>query len=246
MRNVPFLTVILLWCLTWGATAQADDLVVGVEDLPYLPFYSVDRGQYQGYARELLDAFATAHSHRINYRPLPVERLYRELFDGVIDFKFPDNPDWRHELKQSRTLHYSRAIAPFLDGVMVLPEKRKTQSQPLKIGTIRGFTPWPLLELIEQGEIVVSENNSIPGLLRQCLAGRLDGVFINADVARFHLTNVLRRNDALTLDESLPHARSAYSVSTINRPDIIEELDGWLAENQVLVTALRTKWGIRE
>jgi polar amino acid transport system substrate-binding protein len=246
MRRPPFPPLIILWCLIWGASVPADDLEVGVEDLPYLPFYSVDRGQYRGYARELLDAFATARSHRIHYRPLPVERLYRELFDGGIDFKFPDNPDWRHELKQGRSLHYSRAIAPFMDGVMVLPQKIKTQSRPLKIGTIRGFTPWPLLELIEQGDMLVSENNSIPGLLRQCLAGRLDGVFINADVARFHLANVLRRDDALTLDESLPHARSAYNVSTINRPDIIEELDGWLAENQELVTALRTKWGIRE
>ncbi len=247
--TVDLLLPVLLLVSSCGA--KATELVMGVEDLPYLPYYSVEQGEsgraYGGYARELFDAFAAARGHSIRYRPLPVERLYRELLDGRIDFKFPDNPEWRHELKKTRSLGYSRAIAPFTDGVMVPPEHRtKEKDGPLKIGTVRGFTPWPLMPDIDRGTIQLSENNSISGLLRQCIEGRLDGVYLNVEVARFQLKNLLRRSAALVLDDSLPHSRSAYYVSTIRRPGILAELDVWLREHREQVGELRRKWGIEE
>ncbi len=236
-----------LLLLVFSTAVQPADLVMGVEDLPYLPYYSVDEGEYNGYARELFDAFAAAKGHSIRYRPLPVERLYRELLEGGIDFKFPDNPEWRHDLKTNQELHYSTAVAAFLDGVMVVPDKKAaTRAGPIKIGTIRGFTPWPLVKSIEEGSIRLSENNSISGLLRQGIAGRLDGIYINVEVARFHMKNMLRRDAALVFDDGLPHSRSAYFVSTIRRPGIVGELNSWLGENQAWLAELRHKWGIME
>jgi polar amino acid transport system substrate-binding protein len=213
--TVDLLLPVLLLVSSCGA--KATELVMGVEDLPYLPYYSVEQGEsgraYGGYARELFDAFAAARGHSIRYRPLPVERLYREL----------------------------------LHGVMVPPEHRtKEKDGPLKIGTVRGFTPWPLMPDIDRGTIQLSENNSISGLLRQCIEGRLDGVYLNVEVARFQLKNLLRRSTALVLDDSLPHSRSAYYVSTIRRPGILAELDVWLREHREQVGELRRKWGIEE
>jgi polar amino acid transport system substrate-binding protein len=228
------------------AATHSAEIVMGVEDLPYMPYYSVDMGEYNGYARELFDAFAADRGHSISYRPLPVERLYRALLDGEIDLKFPDNPEWRNDLKEVRKVHYSGAVAPFLDGVLVTPhQKTRPADGPLRIGTIRGFTPWPLLGRIEEGSIKMFENNSISGLLRQVLVGRLDGVFINESVAEFHLKSELHQEGALVLDDRLPNSPSAYYVSSIQNPVIIQELNDWLTENGEKVKALQQKWGIK-
>jgi len=226
----------------------ATDLKLGVENLNYLPYFSVDQDQYQGYARELFDAFAAAQGLSIHYRPLPVERLYRELLSGAIDCKFPDNPTWRHDLKSKQdALRYSLPIAPFKDAVMAPPESGADNSESaLRIGTIRGFTPWPLMHDIEQGRILLSENNSLTGLLRQAITGRLDGVYINVDVARYHLTHLLKQPNALTPDETLPYNQCSYHVSCLHQSKLIDQLDLWLNDNQLLIWELRKKWGIRE
>lgn len=225
-----------------GAPAE---LVMGVEDLPYLPYYALDKGEYQGFSRELFDAFAAARGHRLVYRPLPVERLYRALLNGDIDLKYPDNPAWRQELKTGQAIHYSQPVAPFVDGILVLPARGREDSGGFRrIATIRGFTPWPLLDRIKQGEVSLSENNSIPGLLQQVLTQRVDGAFINVAVARFYLQRVLGQEQALVFNTRLPHARSDYYVSTLRHSGIVQEFDAWVRESPAQVTALRRKWGI--
>jgi ABC-type amino acid transport substrate-binding protein len=243
--SLRFLLPALL--LLFSSRAHSADLVMGVEELPYMPYYSVDGGEYKGFARELFDAFAQEQGHHIRYRPLPVERLYRELLDGGIDLKFPDNPEWRHDLKSDKNLHYSQPVAAFLDGVMMRAEPASAvNNKRLTIGTIRGFTPWPLLPLIEQKRIRLAENNSISGLLRQVIAKRLDGVYINVAVARFHLKNVLRQDLALAFDARLPYDQSAYFVSSIHKAEIIQELNAWLEQNSQRVADMQRKWGIEQ
>ncbi len=231
-------------CLLLASAASAANLTMGVENLSYLPYYSMQDNTYQGFARELFDAFANERGHHIEYRPLPVERLYRSLLDGSIDLKFPDNPTWRRELKTEHAMHYSDTVAPFVDGVMVVAGRASALPTPPRIGTIRGFTPWPLLDDIAQGRVTLTENNSISGLLRQTIAGRLDGAYINVAVAHFHLKNSLHQDAALTLDERLPNTRSAYFVSTIRQSMIIEVLNKWLQENAPRIRALQQQWGI--
>jgi len=237
--------ILLLSLLGYSTMTVAADLVIGVEKLAYMPYYSVEKGEYHGFARELFDRFAKEKGHNITYRPLPVERLYRYLLDGHIDFKFPDNPEWRNDLKNGVDLHYSDGVVPFQDGVLVTPEKI---AQPVeashKIGTIRGFAPWPLMGQIDQGAIQLVEQNSISGLLRQTLEGRLDGVYINSAVANFHLKNILHRESALVLDKRIPHASSAYHITSINKPEIIRELNSWMLTRKGYILELQQKWGI--
>jgi len=242
------LSFLLLWALAAPAPAAeqaAEELVMGVEDLAYLPYYAVDAGEYQGFARELFDAFAADTGRRIRYRPLPVERLYRELLDGGIDLKFPDNPDWRADLKSGENFRYSAPVAPFVDGIMVPPQRLEEDAETIRrIGTIRGFTPWTLLPDIERGRYVISQNNSISGLLRQVLARRLDGAYVNEAVAQYQLRHLSRAENALVLDRRLPHAHASYFVSSTRHPAVVRELDGWLAANAEKIAALRRTWGI--
>ena len=53
---------------------QAETFTVGVELQPYMPYSDVQDGQYLGYGRDLLDAFAAHQGHVFVYRPLPVRR----------------------------------------------------------------------------------------------------------------------------------------------------------------------------
>ncbi|MCB1875262.1 MAG: transporter substrate-binding domain-containing protein [Chromatiales bacterium] len=235
----------IAWGLLLASAGRAGTLVVGVEQLDYLPYYTLENGEYVGYSRQLFDAFAEDSGHRIEYRPLPVERLYRALLEGTIDFKFPDNPSWRKELREERTLTYSLDIAPFLDGVMVRSQFHgRQQDVPLRIGTIRGFSPWPLLLPTRKGNIDISENNSLLGLLRQVLAGRLNGAYVNVAVATNLLARIADVSAALVFDESLPHNRGHYHVSTLNHPQLIGELNEWLVNNRDRVGELQERWGI--
>lgn len=242
--KTPLLTLLALLATL---PSHAETLIFGVEQLEYLPYYSVEKGEYVGYSRDLFDAFAKDNQHSIEYRPLPVERLYRALLDDKIDFKYPDNPSWRKELREGRTLIYSLDIAPFLDGVLVRPGQIASPGSGLKrYGTIRGFTPWPLLPAQREGRVELSENNTMSGLLRQVLAGRLDGAYVNVDVAKHLLSRTPTSSDGLVFDPDLPHSRAHYHLSTLNYPTIIAELNDWLLRNQDRVIALQRKWNISQ
>jgi polar amino acid transport system substrate-binding protein len=78
---------------------EAPTLVVGVEEQDYLPAYGWRDGRFEGAAREILDAFAADRGLRLEYRALPVKRLFASLVHHEIDLKFPDNPDWETKVK---------------------------------------------------------------------------------------------------------------------------------------------------
>ena len=94
-------------------------LIVGVEQVDYLPHYGQDnRNQYTGFARELFDAFAQHSGYQLLYKPLPVKRLYRAfLTDLSVDFKYPDHPQWKSALKKSQPPFYSDPVVSYTDGV---------------------------------------------------------------------------------------------------------------------------------
>ncbi len=242
--KIILMMVSLLWFL-FPSYAKSAEFVMGVEDISYLPYYSVDNGEYNGYSRTLLDAFARDKGHHITYLPLPVERLFHSLLNGSIDFKYPDNQEWRRELKANADIHYSEPVAHFTDGVMVAPKRLQDPIDSFRrIGTIRGFTPWTLLDRVNSGKVVISENNSISGLLRQVIASRVDGAYINIAVARYQLKDILGQKDALIFDKNLPSTNAAYLVSTIKHPDILLELNAWMEKNKSFVSDLQKKFDI--
>ena len=72
---------------------------VGVEDVDYYPIFSAVPPDYlyRGYARDLLDLFASHERIHFTYVPLPVRRLNHEFRAGRLDLIFPDNPRWEVE-----------------------------------------------------------------------------------------------------------------------------------------------------
>lgn len=67
--------------LTWSflllvhCPAFSEEFVVGVEEISYQPYYSLQNdGRYVGFARDMLHAAAKSTGHTFVYRPLPIER----------------------------------------------------------------------------------------------------------------------------------------------------------------------------
>lgn len=244
MRSLLNWLVALLLLAAMPAVAQTV-VTVGVEELDYYPMYAVRDGQYVGAAREIFDGFAAANGYRIEYRPLPVKRLYAALAAGEVMAKFPDSPDWQGARAEGPTYSFSTEVLAAIDGVMVLPARRGQPADSLRVlGTVEGFTPRAWSQRIARGAVTLKETPRLELLLRQVAADRLDGAYANVAVAAHTLRESLLTPDALVYDPALPHARESYRLSTASRPDLVIALDAWLRDNERTVRAIKQRYGV--
>lgn len=225
-----------------GAARGAErDLVVGVEDISYLPAYTVEGGQYGGTARLILDRFAADRGLRLVYRPLPIKRLFAELAGGGVDLKFPDNPHWNPVAKKQVEVHYSQPVIRYIDGVMVLPSR--LGSDVTVLGSVSGFTPFAWLDRIKDGRVQLRENANPDALLQQVVKGRLHGAYMSVAAAHHRLDTGLDLPGALAFDPSQPHSRDGYMLSSVKHPAVIAEFDAWMAANADWIKATIARTG---
>jgi polar amino acid transport system substrate-binding protein len=247
MRIYPKVLAALL-CIGWGSAglAQQKTFTVGVEDLEYYPQYSHKGNEFIGFGRELLDAFAKSKGYKFEYKILPLNRLFLEnLKNKSLDFQYPDNGYWESQLRKGVTVHYSKPVMPFIDGVLVLPENKGRGLKNFKVlGTMTGFTPWNYLDLIKQKRVTVFENDGFIALLKQVSLKRVDGAYINVEVAKYQLRETLHQPDALVFDPDLPHTKDFYYVSSVKHPKVIQELNAFLASERALYEQIRKKLAI--
>ena len=221
----------LLIALLLPALANAEDITVGVERIDYAPYYYIDNDEYKGFAQEWLTAFGKRYKHNIRFRPLPIKRLYLSLFNGEIDFKFPDNQIWAGDTKKGRDVYYSNPVVAYTDGVLRPP----ATNSPLKtLGIVRGFTPWDYLSAINEGAITVREINSLTALIKLCLDQRIDGAYFNINVANHLLASKLNKPNGLAFAKDLPHTSSHYAISTVKHQKILDEMNQFMKEDAFL------------
>jgi hypothetical protein len=251
--GVRRVAAILLTLAMAAAAAQdgetARTYTVGVEDLQYYPLHTIVNGKtFGGYAREVLDAFAKDRGYVFRYVPLPVNRLYLAfLKDQTLDFKYPDNPKWKSELRGAAKIRYSAVLVTSQEGAMVLPKnKGHALGQVRTLGTVLGFTPWPYLTAIDSKALSLSTAPEFEGLLRHALADHLDAVYVNIDVANYLLEERLNAPGGLVFDPGLPHARSDFSLSTVRQPEVLTEFDAFLRREPQLLQKLKAKYKIEE
>ncbi|WP_394699840.1 substrate-binding periplasmic protein [uncultured Pseudodesulfovibrio sp.] len=246
---------------TWGATlliifmvvaicagsalAGAVELKVGVERIDYPPYGSFHNGDYEGFARDLLDSFAIEYGYSMTYVPLPVKRLYQDFLDTrTLDLKFPDSPDWHPGRRKGLRIVYSDPACMYTDGILVKPDKQGKGMEAIdNLGILAGFKPWLLNPPIDPKTITVSENASISGLLNKGLMGRVDGVYANVQAAR-HLLSSMGCENQLVYDPDLPHTTGFYRLSTIKRPQVVREFNRFLETRPDLVRSLKKKYGL--
>lgn len=234
--------------LTSGPAAAEDRLLtIGVENNQYMPAYSYEDGEYKGFARVVLDAFAKDRGYRFEYRAMPVVRLFAAFFNGEVDLKFPDNVMWSGDLKKDKAVAYSEPVVAYIDGVSVLPDRKgRPVDQIRTLGLVRGFTAWDWQDRLKAGTVALHENNNFTALLETAIAGRNDGAYANVAVVNHQLDKVLGKPGALMFDPSLPHTRSHYHLSSIRHPEVIEAFNGWLAANRDRIAGMKAEFGVEK
>jgi ABC-type amino acid transport substrate-binding protein len=229
-----------------SSAAMAQTYVVGVENLAFAPHYSTDvQGNYQGFAREVLDLFASTSGITLEYRPLPVDELLPALLSGQIDLKYPDNPNWAPEQKAGKTLRYSQPVTEYVDGVLVAPERLGQGVGALKrLALVDGWTPRGYEQPVQAGQIALTPSADLKQMIRAALKKQADGVYFNVVVATFYLDNIRAKPGALVFDPSLPHTRSAFHLSTVKQGELIERFDRFLVDHATEVAAIKAKYGV--
>jgi len=243
-KNCIRFTALAAGLLLTPAATLADEVLVGVEDLTYYPHYAIENGEYSGFGRAVLDAWAADRGHTLTYKAFPVKRLMSMLVDGEIDLKYPDNAYWSSDLKADKNVIYSEAVVEYVDGVSVPPENvGKGMGAVAKLGTVRGFTPWAWLDETQSGKVELSELNALDGLIKQAIAGRIDAAYANVSVIQYQLGQ-MGETDKLAFDPDLKHTRDFYYLSTTTKPALIEDFNAWLAENKDKVERLKVEYDV--
>lgn len=244
LLRVFTLVIMLSMCLSAPAQAQQTEFTIGVEAIDYYPIYAGNTGEYRGYARELLDAFAKKQGYTFHYEALPVKRLFKSFLDEqTLDFKFPDNQYWSGDMRKGVDVTYSEPAVQYIDGVMVKPENKGRPVSDLKIlGIIAGFTPFEYLDRIESGAVTLDESNEYSALLLKATMDRVDAAYSSVAVANYQLRDVLKQPEALVFDASLPHTKSGYMLSTIKHASVIGEFNAFMQQETELVQQLKDKY----
>ncbi|NRR33699.1 hypothetical protein HSX11_26320 [Oxalobacteraceae bacterium] len=226
-------------------SAPQQQFTIGWEQLQNSNGYA---DKYERYAHEVFDLFAQRNGYAFHYVQLPINRLFSAfVIDQSLDFKYPDNPEWKKELRSKRSFSYSAPLATRLAGAMVLPQH---QGRPLAairtLGTILGFTPVGYTEAIDKKALSVVRSNGYVSLLGHAMANHVDAAYINVETAKDVLKDRMRAPGALVFDPGLPHQYVELSLSTLRHPELITRFNLFLLEERPSLAKLRQKYHIEE
>lgn len=214
---------------------------VGAEDIRFYPHYDFTHSQGKGFANDVLALFADNYGYTFTYQPLPVKRLYHEL-DNLVDFIYPDNPNWTKFQSSQLQRHFSEPVIHNLGTTMVLPKNQTIElSQFRTLAVIHGFTPTAWLALRNQHRFKMYDVPNAESAVNLVLKGQLDG----ADVEYHVASDVLRRQqrpDALVVAQNLPMTRVAFHLSTSRHPQVIEQFNQFLRSHQQQINELKQKY----
>ena len=238
-----FVLSLLLCCIQ---NLQAQEFIIGVEDVPYYPLYEF-KSNRNTHSRELLDAFSSTKGYKFIYLPLPIKRFETWLLEEKIDFKYPDNSRWYSSAKTTEKCTFSESTIKLIAGTSVLQSSLKKSTSEFKsIGTLLGFYPTHWIEQIQSGKVKLYEDVSTKILVQQLVSGNIDGIDIEPSVIQYYLEELGKPSDTSTIDRRYDYDVYDFHFSTIKHPKIIEEFNEFLRENKALLEHLNKKYKITD
>lgn len=225
---------------------NAEPLVVGFQGLDIYPYGRLDEnGQYVGYMRALLDAFAADQGYELQMAAMPLKRFYLEIQGNRVDLFVPDNPGWSQEAKAGVDIHYSVPIAVALDGFAVLADaKNKGIGDGIRtIGVPLGITVEPLFDAEALAQIEFQRAARWTSVFRALRLGRVDAVYCNRSVAAQVLSAIDMPTQSIAWNTRLPRFKSEFHVSS-ERQELIAQLNAWMNAKADVVEALKKEYGI--
>lgn len=224
--------------------ANADTLIVGVEASDQHPYYAYDEQGFQGFARELLDAFAQDFGHHFQYEGYPADMLPKLLVQELVDFNFPDHPLWAQAAKNNQPISYSLPLAAYTEGTLVLPQNGQNPAAIRRLGTAHGFVPWAWMAGINRGEVIVEEAPDFATLIQRLLTQQIDGAYLNIAVAQYRLSQKMQPAVRLVYNPMLPHRDADYYLSTLKKTKVLADFNRFLNERAGMIAELKLQYGI--
>ncbi len=236
--------IILITLLSLPFSSYSKELIVGVENIDYLPYYGIEHGNYSGFMRDLLDAFAKEYKHTTKYEILPVKRLFNDMVSKKLDIKLPDHPNWSSDLKKDANLLYSQPVVNATEAVLVKKENEKKSADQIKtIGTVAGFTAFALLDLINTKKISIVELPNLHGLIQHLLQNRVDAIYVEKLVALNVLTKMNKKSDDIAMYDKLPFDAHPFMASFQKKhDDVLKEFNIFLSSSNA--KKLYKKWNV--
>lgn len=236
----------LLWVtlLLCTRNTQADEFIIGVEDVSYYPHFDFQQKE-AGFAKALLDKFARDHQHSFTYIPLPIKRFSEWLYEEDIDFKYPDNQRWQqlgetHKVK----VYFSNDIVRLTAGTLVLAKNRQKPRRFIKnLGTLSGFQVTLWLDSIRQGKVKLLEDPSTRMLIKHLQHGIVDGLDMDYSVV-LHQARQMGVKQQIVISDTLPRQNYAFQLSTLRHPKTITQFNLWLQNNHKFLAQLKKQYQI--
>ena len=100
------------------------------------------------------------------------------------------------------------------------------------------------LDIEKEGKVKIIDSASILRLIKQVIAGRIDGAYMNPAVCDYVLRTEMKMEGALVFDSDLPNVEGSYLLSTIKHPEILKELDAFIQENKEAIDQMKDKYKI--
>ncbi|WP_339671552.1 transporter substrate-binding domain-containing protein [Dasania marina] len=233
-----------LWAVPLFSYAQIPaQYKIGIENIEYLPFFdaSPDANHVTGYTVELFASFFQQQQAALSYSRLPLKRLFKTfLYEDTLDFKFPDSPLWKPQLRLDKTIYYSLPIANITNGLVINRNNAPATINHINsIGTIRGIRPAPYLAYVESGRIQHIEFSHINDLLNALLAKRIDAAYLSKNVAHHHIQQYfIEQKTQLSFADNLPLEDEIFYLSSKQHPTIIKKLNHFLRHNPEIIKKL--------
>jgi ABC-type amino acid transport substrate-binding protein len=129
---------------------------------------------------------------------------------------------------------------------MVTPSnKGKGLNRVKKLGTIGGYTAPAYNDLIANGQVKLIEVFSFSGLLKMVMLNRLDAAYVSVNPSIYQLREVIGNEGALTFDDALPFDKAEHLLSTMKNPEVVQQFNQFITDNQQLINDLKHKHRIQ-
>ena len=247
MKLRRFIYLYILCIFYCPLFAKVSTYTIGVENIDYYPFCSVNsKGEYVGFARDVLDLFAKYKDIKFIYEVRSVKKLDQEyIAERRFDFKFPDNKFWKSENKRGFELFYSSPVCNFIDGVIV-QEKNKDKDinffKTLGIGIVRGYS---ILGYENLG-VPLPESPNIETLIEKLKYDKINGAYFNVSVALNKVNHDNGTKEKFAFDQKIPYYKGSFYLSSFEHPDLIYEFNQFLNEKRDEINDLKLKYGITD
>ena len=226
----------------------ADEFIIGVEEVNYYPIYdfSSTNTDKPSFTKDLLSAFFSQYQYSYRFVALPIKRFDQWYVERGIDFKFPDNFQWRNDVGNTLNITFSDPVLHLMAGVYVLKSRSVMKRDDVKsLGTILGFYPTLWLEKVKSGELRLHEESSPLSVIRHVLHGNVDATNLDGNVVHHNLAK-LNRTGELIFNQSIKNIFYTLHLSSIKYPEVITQFNQFLKNNSLLVSEIKRKYQIIE